>query len=149
MANTEVKALTSVKRVFICSPFRGTGRNETEKAVSYRENAKLAKKACFFAVLSGCIPYAPHLYYPRFLMDSDPEEREVGMLMGLAWLGQCSEIWIIGRIVSAGMAREIRKAKEWGIPVKHYVEERTTEERLLDVILHPEIEYHEMIMREE
>ena len=42
------------------------------------------------------------------------------------------------------MKAEIVMAKKLGIPVKHYVYKRTPEERLLDAILRPEIQYHEM-----
>ena len=139
----EVK--TGAKKVFICSPFRGLGRTEQEAKKNYLGNMELAKKACRYATGEGCIPYCPHLYFPRFLVDSDPDEREIGMLMGQTWLKQCSELWVIGRRISQGMKSEIAYAKELGIPVKHYVPERTPEERLLDAILRPEIEYREMV----
>ena len=139
-------ATGKMKRVFICSPFRGIGDSEEERIQSYRRNLNNARAACNFAVLKGCIPYAPHLYFPQFLMDSDPDERETGILMGLTWLKSCDELWVIGRNISAGMEREISKAKEWGIPVIHYVGKRCPEERLLDAIFHPEIEYHEMVI---
>ena len=43
------------------------------------------------------------------------------------------------------MEREIARAKEWGVPVKHYVLERTPEERLLDAIFYPDTEFHELV----
>ncbi len=133
------------KRVFICTPFRGLGFTEEAAKENFFENLRIAKLACRYATLHGAVPYAPHLYFPRFLMDSNSDEHEMSMLMGQLWLAQCSELWVIGRRVSSGMEREIAKAKEWGIPIKYYVPERTPEERLLDAILRPEIDFHEMV----
>ena len=45
-------------KVFICSPFRG----------EVYKNIVNAKKYCRFAVDSGYIPFAPHLFFPRFLV---------------------------------------------------------------------------------
>ena len=64
--------------------------------------------------------------------------------MGLVWLLQCDELWIIGRRITEGMKREIAQAKAWNIKVVHYIPERTAEERLLDAIFHPEIKYKEL-----
>ena len=132
------------KRVFICSPFRGLGSTEAEAKENFYDNLKLAKYACRYATLKGFIPYAPHLYFPRFLMDHDPDERDMGRCYGLMWLAQCDELWMIGREASEGMKTELEKAREWGIPIKLYVPERTPEERLLDAIFFPEIKFHEM-----
>ena len=65
--------------------------------------------------------------------------------MGLSWLARCDELWVIGRRVSEGMEREIAKAKEWNMPIKHFVFKRSPEERLLDAILNPDIDYQEMV----
>lgn len=136
---------TGLKKIFVCSPFRGIGSTEEAAKKNYQNNIALAKGVCRYIADKGFIPYCPHLYFPRFLLDSDPDEREIGMIMGQSWLAQCSELWIIGRRISSGMEREIAKAEEWGITVKHYVLKRTPEERLLDAILRPEIEFHEMV----
>lgn len=141
----EVPTKTKLKKIFVCSPFRGIGDTEEAARKDYQNNIALAKGVCRYISEKGGIPYCPHLYFPRFLMDSEPDEREMGMLMGQTWLAQCSELWIIGRRISRGMEREIAKAEEWGIPVMHYVLKRTPEERLLDAILQPDIKYHELV----
>lgn len=81
--------------------------------------------------------------------DEDPEIREFGQVLGLEWLEECDELWVIGRRISTGMMKEIEQAKEWGIPVRHYVEERTQEERILDAIFFPEIDFREMSCKED
>ena len=92
----------------------------------------------------GKIPCAPHLYVTTILSETDEDERELGILLGLVWLSQCDELWIIGRRITEGMKREIAQAEAWNIKVVHYIPERTAEERLLDAIFHPEIKYKEM-----
>ena len=134
-----------LKKVFVCSPFRGIGDTEEAAKENYRHNISMAKAVCRYISNKGAVPYCPHLYFPRFLLDSEPDEREMGMLMGQTWLAQCSELWVIGRRITEGMAREIAKAEEWGIPVKRYVMKRTPEERLLDAILYPEIKFYELV----
>ena len=69
-----------VKKVFICSPFRPTGRSREEKRKDLEKNISLAKGACRYAVGKGFIPYAPHIYFPGFLSDADADERELGIL---------------------------------------------------------------------
>ena len=138
-----------MKRVFICSPFRGFGDSAEEQTRDCKRNIHNARAACNFAVMKGCVPYAPHLYFPQFLMDSDPDERKEGLLMGLTWLSYCDELWVIGRRISEGMENEINMAKKWGIPIIRYVGKRSPEERLLDAIFYPDIKFREMVISDE
>ena len=96
--------------VYVASPFAGDTEYNVSKARGY----------CRFAVSKGCIPIAPHLLYPQFLDDSDKEQRELGLSFAIALLGKCDELWVFGEKVSVGMATEIAKAKERGMPIKHY-----------------------------
>ncbi len=137
-----------IKKVFICSPYKGGGESEDERQSVRNRNILLARQACRFALDQGCIPYAPHLYYTQFLEDTDADERKMGMVLGLSWLTQCDELWVIGRRITEGMRQEIRKAREWRIPVEHYIEERSTEQRLMDAILFPRIVVSEMSTKE-
>ena len=134
---------TRMKKVFICSPLRPTREGERREQ-EIENNRKLAQLACRYAVETGCRPYAPHLYFPTFLSDENREEREYGMLLGLGWLSECDELWVIGRRVSEGMKREIKTASTWGIRIQRLIPPRTTEERLLDAILEPDVKYVEM-----
>ena len=49
--------------VYICSPYAG----DTES------NVKAAREYSRFAVDMGYIPFAPHLLFPQFLDDNDPD----------------------------------------------------------------------------
>lgn len=87
--------------VFICSPYAG----EVEK------NILAAKYYSRFAVDKGYIPIAPHLLFPQFLNDADPNERQLGLFFGDALMSKCSEVWVFGSRISAGMETEIKRAK--------------------------------------
>ena len=120
------------KRVFICSPFRPRGATARQKAEDLRHNRQLAQLACGYAVSRGYLPLAPHLYFPEFLSENVPEEREAGIHYGLDWLGGCDELWVIGSRITGGMKREISVAKELGIPVKQHIPCLLLEGSLLD-----------------
>ena len=97
--------------VYICSPLRGNYEKNTENARTFcRVAAKYSEV--------GVIPIAPHLYFPQFLNDGNPDERELGIESGLALLEMCEELWVFGLDApSAGMQAEIEHAKERGIPI--------------------------------
>ena len=86
--------------VYICSPYAG----DTES------NIKAAQKYSRFAVGKGYIPIAPHLLFPQFLSDADPAERKLGLFFGNALMSKCSEVWVFGERISAGMEAEIKRA---------------------------------------
>ena len=66
---------------------------------------------CRRVIDAGYMPVASHLLYPQILNDNDPDERELGLLFGLALLRMCDEVWVFGE-VSEGMAKEIEEAKK-------------------------------------
>lgn len=87
--------------VYICSPYAG----------DVETNVRNARRYSRFAVDKGAIPVAPHLLYPQFLNDADSADRAIGINCGNALLNQCSELWVFGSRISAGMDAEIRRAK--------------------------------------
>ena len=124
-----------LKKVFICSPFRPLGNTREERAKELDRNTELALDACTYAVEKGCMPYAPHMYFPRFLTDEDPEERKAGIELGLRWLKECDEVWVIGNRITEGMKAEIGKAHELHMPIRHIVKRLSPEARILMSIL--------------
>ena len=98
--------------VYICSPFTG----EIEK------NIKAAQDYSRFAVDKGYIPIAPHLLSPQFLNDTDPKERQLGLFFGNALMSKCSEVWVFGSRVSAGMEAEINRAKWKNYRLRYFTE---------------------------
>ena len=87
--------------VYICSPY----------SVDVEHNVKAAQAYSRYAVDHGCIPIAPHLLFPQFLDDDNPEERELGLFFGNALMSKCAEIWVFGSRISSGMEAEIKRAK--------------------------------------
>ncbi|MCE5314003.1 MAG: DUF4406 domain-containing protein [Armatimonadota bacterium] len=99
--------------VFICSRFAG----------NIVRNVEIAKAMCRLAVESGLTPFAPHLLYTRFLDDTDPAQRELGISMGLRFMEACDVVWVyIGDGISEGMCREMEHARTLGKPVMIYRE---------------------------
>ncbi len=112
---TAAEAIANVMKkkqpyVFICSPFAGDTKKNTDKAKRYMK----------FAVEQEVVPFAPHLLYPQVLDDQDPDQRKMGLLFGLMWLRKCDELWVFGRNISRGMRTEIARAKQYGIKIRYY-----------------------------
>ena len=71
-----------MKKIYICSPLRGDIERNIMRALDHcREAAEL-----------GVLPIAPHAYFTRFLDDSVPQERALGMEFGRALLRMCDEV---------------------------------------------------------
>lgn len=98
--------------VYICSPFSGDIEVNIEKA----------KRYCRHAVEKGCIPIAPHLFFPQFMSDDDPKERNLAIFMDIVLLSKCAELWVFGDCISKGMSIEIEKAKRKGQPIRYFTE---------------------------
>ena len=98
--------------VYICSPYAG----ESEK------NGKAAQEYSRFAVEKGYIPIAPHLLFPQFLNDANPKERQLGLFFGNALMSKCSEVWVFGSRISAGMEAEINRAKWKNYRLRYFTE---------------------------
>lgn len=98
--------------VYICSPYAG----EIEK------NVKAAQEYSRFAVEKGYIPIAPHLLFPQFLNDANPKERQLGLFFDNALMSKCSEVWVFGSRISAGMKAEINRAKWKNYRLRYFTE---------------------------
>jgi len=99
--------------VYICSPYAG----EIEK------NVKAAQGYSRYAVEKGYIPIAPHLLFPQFLNENDPTERHLGLFFGNALMSKCSEVWVFGNTISAGMEAEIKRAKWKNYRLRYFNED--------------------------
>lgn len=88
--------------VYICSPFSGDTKHNTEQARKYSR----------FAYEQKTIPLTPHLLYPQFMDDENPVEREDAMHFNYVLLGKCNELWVFGDVISKGMTHEIDVAQK-------------------------------------
>ncbi|TRX47083.1 DUF4406 domain-containing protein [Corynebacterium guaraldiae] len=98
--------------VYICSPYSG----DTEA------NTALAREICARAVGEKKIPLAPHLFFPQFMDDTDPDERELAMFFNRVLLSHCEGMWVYTPRVSAGMRLEIQWAHAIDLPIR-YIDE--------------------------
>ncbi len=108
----------SLNAIYVCSPYKATSNDPKEAEEQVRRNIKRAERACKLLLTIGYMPIAPHLYFPQFLNDKIADERSEGIMMGLSWLEQCEELWAFGEEITEGMAAEITRATEIGLPVK-------------------------------
>ncbi len=99
--------------VYICSPYSG----------DVEGNVTNARRYCRFAVDNGYLPQAPHLFFPQFMDDTDPDQRELALFMDIVILTKCAELWVFGGVVSPGMAMEIRKAEARGMSIRCFTTE--------------------------
>lgn len=111
-------------KVYICSPYRA----DTPEGI--QANERKAKQYCKIACKAGYIPIAPHLYFTRFLKDSKPDERELGLQIGIELLKECKELWACGDHISEGMRAELTVAKQNKIPVRFFFNDTELEEKL-------------------
>ena len=98
--------------VYICSPYAG----------DVKANVLNARRYCRFAVDTGYIPIAPHLYFPRFMNDANPRERDLALFMDIVLLTKCAQLWVFGGTISKGMSIEIEKAKRKGQTIRYFTE---------------------------
>lgn len=104
-----------MRRVILESPYAAGGGRSVEENVAYA-------RACLRdSLLRGEAPIASHLLYtqPGVLDDDIPEEREMGILAGLAW-GHEAEATVVyvDHGVSRGMRYGIERAEREGRPVE-------------------------------
>ncbi|WP_312102479.1 DUF7768 domain-containing protein [Pygmaiobacter massiliensis] len=102
-----------MKVICVASPYAG----------DIQKNTEFAKRACRHVMNEGYAFFAPHLLYPNLLDDSLPQERQLGIDMGLAMLEHCDELWCYGDRISRGMMQEIAEADSLGIPVRRVMEQ--------------------------
>lgn len=109
----EAKSVRSFRPVvYICSPLSGDIESNQAKARAY----------CRFAVDSGYIPIAPHIYFPQFMNEHSPKERNLALFMDTVLLTKCAELWVFGDTISRGMSVEMEKARRKGQPIRYFTE---------------------------
>jgi len=124
---TEFEALSRIRReenkekrmrrykpmVYICSPFSSGDK---------KQNIINTRRFCKYAVAQNCIPFAPHLLFPQFMDDSNPEERDAAFKMNNIMLGKCDELWVFGNRYTEGMQREMKWAKRKKLHIRFFDE---------------------------
>ncbi|MEL7635421.1 MAG: DUF4406 domain-containing protein [Sporomusa sphaeroides] len=99
--------------MYVCSPLRGDIETNVRRAHGY----------CRFVIHQGALPLAPHAIFTAFLDDTIPQERQLGMALGMELLKRSDELWVFGKRISEGMLAEIEAATACSLQV-HYFDER-------------------------
>ena len=102
-----------MKKVYICSRYKGT-------SVEVQKRLQLARIYSRIAWDKGFFPIAPHLYLPQFLDDGNKTERGAALKLGIKALKECAEVWVFGESYSNGMKKEIERAQELKKPIKYF-----------------------------
>ncbi len=96
--------------VFVISPLKGDIEHNIEQASKY----------CRQIAIDGDVPIAPHIYTTRFLDDTNPIERKMGMIIGHFLMRLCTEARTFENALTEGMTGDILEARDVvGIPVNH------------------------------
>lgn len=94
--------------VIVESPFAG----------DMEANRLYAIRACVDCLRRGEVPYASHLFFPQFLNELEPAERELGLTAGYAmWKCATAIVLYCDRGKSSGMLRAIDRAVYMKLPV--------------------------------
>jgi len=88
---------------------------ESPYAGDVEANLAYARQACANCLGRGEVPYASHLFFPQFLDDLAPAEREMGMTAGYAFWGHAKLItFYTDRGWSGGMKRAFERVTKLG-----------------------------------
>lgn len=106
------------KLVVLETPYRGDNSHETlERNIEY---VKACMRDCLLN--HGEFPFASHLLYtqPGILDDKSPEERNLGIEAGLAWVVHAEATVVYTDLgISEGMKLGIERARQVGRPVEY------------------------------
>ena len=96
-----------MKKVYVCSPYRG----------NIEKNIQNAKNYCREIILDGDLPICPHIYFTQFLDDNKDDERNLAFEINKELIKNCDliNIYIRDGYISEGMKQEIALAETLGI----------------------------------
>lgn len=89
-----------LKVIFVCAPVAGDVEANLEKIRAY----------CKKLILNGDFPVAPVLMCVQFLDEDEFRDREKGIRIGEEMMKCCTQVDVLGRVVTEGMARDIKAA---------------------------------------
>ncbi len=108
---------TPSKLIYVCSPYNPRIADEAATRRLMAKNLHNAELFSRAVAEQGATPIAPHLLFTRFMDDTDPAERDLGLKMAKQLLRFCDELRVFGDMITEGMRSEINLAKELHIPI--------------------------------
>ena len=123
-----------MKRVIIESPFRG------ETAYQQERNRIYAQECMKDSILRGEAPFLSHLLFTQVLNEEKPDERTLGIELGLFW-GQCAELTAV--YTDNGITEGMRYGMDDAIRHNRPIEYRTLPEKLglLDIATRKDLKF--------
>lgn len=98
-----------MKKVYICSPYKG----------DVKKNIKIAIMWSKTAYEEGYLPICPHIYLEKATgLNEKKGDREELLRLGIELLRLCDECWVCTYKRSSGMKEEIDECKKRGIEIK-------------------------------
>jgi len=98
------------KLVFVSSPALENDTGNIEDALRF----------CKYVFNCGAVPFAPQLFFPQFLDQSDADQRKSIVGAGIVVLSECDELWAFGDRISENMRLEFKVADGLAIPMKFF-----------------------------
>ncbi len=99
-------------RIYGCSPY------SARPPFTVDDHRRWARALARYLLDAGAFPVVPHLFLTQFLDDTVPEEREVGLTIGLELLESTQGMAVLHVPLSAGMAQEVAHATARDIPLR-------------------------------
>lgn len=104
-------------KVILESPFKGKGETKEEKEINTQKNIQYARACLRDCALRGESALASHLLWTQegVLDDNDPEERKLGIELGLVWGNEAEKTVVYQDYgISEGMTYGIKRAEKEG-----------------------------------
>lgn len=110
-----------MRLVLVESPFAGrsSGNGDDCAIADAAFNLAYVNALCLYIAKRSDAPFASHVFCTQFLDDTVPDERSMGIEIGLAW-GAHASLTVVGvdRGISSGMRLGIERARAEGRPVE-------------------------------
>lgn len=105
-----VVRLDRMLRVVVESPY-AVKNDALDQDVEIEKNKTYARAACKDCMRQGEIPFASHLFFPQFLDEDNPVEREIGIAAGYCFWKEFDRIvFYIDNGISPGMAKALERS---------------------------------------
>ena len=93
---------------------------ESPYSCNVEKNLKYARAAITNCIQRGEAPFASHLFYTQVLDNKSPQDRELGIWLGVNWMQVAHAVVIYTDLgISSGMERGIKEAKRIGLSIEY------------------------------
>jgi len=106
-----------MKTVFVAGLYSRNAKGQPANVFELMENIERGKDVCIYLAHKGFAPFCPWLDY-QYLLHKNPLNELQLKNVSLAWLEVSDVLLVIsGAGLGTGVDAEIKRAKEWCIPI--------------------------------